>query len=159
MNARFVAWIYFVALMLTAIALGPALAHLLELPNKIVLPRNQYFIVQNIYRGWALLGIVVVSALGATLALPFAVRHHRVALRWAILAFLCMVGTQAIFWTWTYPANVATVNWTEVPDNWQALRDQWEFAHAFAAMINLVAMGALVLSLLAWRRNDQPSHA
>ena len=45
------------------IASAPALAHLLELPNKIGLSRDDYLIVQQIYRGWALLGIVVLSAL------------------------------------------------------------------------------------------------
>ena len=34
----------FFALMTTAVALGPALAHLLEMPNKLALPRNAYFV-------------------------------------------------------------------------------------------------------------------
>lgn len=29
-----------------------------------------------------------------------------------------LVATQAIFWIFTYPANVATQNWTTLPDNW-----------------------------------------
>ena len=49
----------FFALMVTALALGPALAHLLELPNKIALPRDAYFTVQQIYAGWSLLGVVL----------------------------------------------------------------------------------------------------
>ena len=60
--------IYFLSLLFAALALGPALAHLLELPNKIGLPRDEYLVVQQIYRGWALLGIVVFGALGSTLA-------------------------------------------------------------------------------------------
>ena len=46
----------FLSLFTAAIALGPALAHLLELPAKIGLPREAYFTVQQIYRagpGWA----------------------------------------------------------------------------------------------------------
>jgi hypothetical protein len=43
---------FFVALLTSALVLGPALAHLLELPNKIDLPREEYFIVQKAYRGW-----------------------------------------------------------------------------------------------------------
>jgi hypothetical protein len=39
---------------LTALALVPAGAHLFELPNKIGLSQDRYFIVQSIYRGWAL---------------------------------------------------------------------------------------------------------
>jgi hypothetical protein len=44
----------FTAIILTALALVPAGAHVLELPNKIGLDRDHYMIVQQIYRGWAL---------------------------------------------------------------------------------------------------------
>jgi len=37
--------------MATAIALGPALARLFELPNKINLSKDDYFTVQPIYAG------------------------------------------------------------------------------------------------------------
>ena len=53
----------FFNLLFTVFALAPALAHLLELPNKIGLSRDDYLIVQQIYRGWALLGIGMLSAL------------------------------------------------------------------------------------------------
>jgi hypothetical protein len=45
------------------LALAPALAHSLELPNKIDLSREDYLTIQQGYRGWALLGFVVVRAL------------------------------------------------------------------------------------------------
>ena len=41
------------AVILTAVALVPSGAHLAELPNKLSLDRDQYFVVQQIYRGWA----------------------------------------------------------------------------------------------------------
>src|SRR5215218_2154879 len=44
--------VFFIALLATALALGGALAHALELPNKISLSRDEYFIVQKAYRGW-----------------------------------------------------------------------------------------------------------
>jgi hypothetical protein len=59
----------FFSLLFAALALAPALAHLLELPNKIGLSRDDYLIVQQIYRGWALLGFVVAGALLSTLVL------------------------------------------------------------------------------------------
>ena len=40
------------AILLTALALVPAGAHLFELPNKIGLSQQDYFVVQGIYRGW-----------------------------------------------------------------------------------------------------------
>ena len=103
--------IYFLSLLFAALALAPAMAHLLELPNKINLSREDYLKVQQIYRGWALLGFVVVGAFLPTLALTITVRHERKAFILALIAFLCIAGTQVVFWTYTYPANQATNNW------------------------------------------------
>ncbi len=58
----------FAAVMLTALALLPSGAHFFELPNKIVLAQQQYFTVQQIYRFWALFGIVLIAAIVAHLA-------------------------------------------------------------------------------------------
>jgi hypothetical protein len=145
-------WAYFFALLFGALTLAPAMAHLLALPNKIALPQDAYFTVQGIYRGWALLGIVVFGAIASSLALIVAVRREPMALLWAVVAFLGVAGAQALFWAYTYPANVATRNWTEAPANWAALRDQWEYSHAAGAVLNLIAVAALVLSVLAPRR-------
>lgn len=140
---------YFLALLFAALALGPAMAHLLELPNKIQLPRDEYLVVQQIYRGWAVLGVVVFGALFSTLALTIAVRKRCRAFLFALSAFACIVGTQVIFWTFTYPANTATEKWTMLPAHWTDLRLQWEYAHAASALLNLMAVVALILSLLA----------
>src|SRR5918994_6479093 len=104
--------IYFLSLFFVALTLVPAMAHLLELPNKINLSREHYLVVQQIYRGWALLGFVVAGALLSTLALTIALRRERKAFIFALIAFLCIAGTQVVFWTYTYPANQATNNWT-----------------------------------------------
>ena len=53
----------FVALLFDALALAPALAHAMELPNKINLSREDYLTVQQIYRGWNRLAVVVIGAL------------------------------------------------------------------------------------------------
>jgi hypothetical protein len=116
----------FLSLLFAALALGPAMAHLLELPNKIDLPRDEYLTVQQIYRGWALLGFVVAGALFSTLALTIMTRGRSPSFAWSLTAFLCIAGTQVVFWTFTYPANHQTNNWTMLPDNWMALRARWE---------------------------------
>ena len=64
----------FIALLFTALTLAPALAHLLESPNKINLFREDYLTVQQIYRGWALLGFIVPGALLSNLMLTMMVR-------------------------------------------------------------------------------------
>ena len=137
----------FLSLLFTALALAPAMAHLLELPNKIHLSRDDYLTVQQIYRGWALLGIVVVGALVSTLALAIMSRVRK-GYTPALIGFLCIVGTQIVFWTFTFPANRETMNWTVLPEHWEALRTQWEYSHAASAGLNLAAFIAVALGVL-----------
>ena len=135
----------FVALMATAVALGPALAHLFELPNKINLPKDDYFIVQRIYAGWSLLGGVLAIQLVAIVSVVLTARDDRRLWTLASAALVCLAGAQALFWTFTYPANAATANWTVQLGDWQALRLRWEYSHAGGAFLQLVAMACLSL--------------
>ena len=145
----------FLSFMFLGLSMGGALAHLFELPNKIGLSAESYLTVQQNYRGWSLLGIVVVGALLSTLILTILVRRRGLVFALSLAAFLCIVGAQAVFWIYTYPANVATQNWTVLPDTWMHFRAQWEYSHAAGAVLNLVAYVCLVLSLLS-RRNRTP---
>jgi hypothetical protein len=77
----------FFSLLFAALALAPAPAHLLELPNKLGLSRNDYLIVQQIYRGWALVGIVVLGALVSTLTLTILVRKRAHEFALSLVAF------------------------------------------------------------------------
>jgi hypothetical protein len=138
----------FFALLFAALALVPAGAHLAELPNKIQLPAAEYLTIQQIYRGWALFGFVVFGALVSTLVLTAMVRNAARTFRLTAIALLCIVGTQVVFWTFTFPANQATKNWSMLPPNWAELRTQWEYSHAVSAGLNLVALVALILSVL-----------
>jgi hypothetical protein len=140
--------IRFLSLFFVGLVLGGSLAHLFELPNKIHLPPEDYLTVQQVYRGWALLGIPVGGALISTLVLVFNVRREPRVLLWTLIAVACIVGTQALFWAFTYPANQQTLNWTVLPANWQELRQRWEYSHAAGAVLNIIAHSALVLSIL-----------
>ena len=51
----------FLALVLTAIALIPAGAHVFEMSAKMKLGRDAYFVVQGLYRGWAYFGIALLA--------------------------------------------------------------------------------------------------
>lgn len=57
--------------------------------------------------------------------------------------------------------NQQTNNWTVLPDNWQALRSQWDYSHAMNAGLYLIALIALILSVLAGetRKDDVSSKA
>jgi hypothetical protein len=140
--------IFFIALLATALALGAALAHVLELPNKINLPERQYFIVQQAYRGWNQLAYLLVIQLISMLAIA-ALSWHEPRVLWPTLAaILCLLCAQALFWTFTYPANVATDNWTAIPADWESLRMRWEYSHALGAAFQVLAMSALIIAVL-----------
>jgi hypothetical protein len=138
--------VQFLAVLLTALSLVPAGAHLFELPNKIGLAQEAYFTVQNIYRGWALLGFALFGALGADLWLAIMLRRRRAAFWLALAGFGLMAAVLAIFFTWTYPANQATASWTVAPADWQTLRRQWEYAHAANAVLTFAALCLVTLA-------------
>ena len=137
----------FLAIVLTALALVPLGAHLFALPNKVNLTESNYFIVQNIYRGWALFGIVLFGALFANLALAWAMRGRR-AFVFVAICLGCLVANLVIFFAFTFPANQATNDWTEVPADWQQLRWQWEVSHAVNALIAFCGFCSLALSMV-----------
>jgi hypothetical protein len=66
----------------------------------------------------------------------------------AAVALLCLLATQAVFWTWTQPANAATNNWTMQPANADVLRRQWEYSHAAGAIFQLLAISSLFVAAL-----------
>lgn len=134
------------AVLLTALALVPGGAHLFELPNKIDLPRDAYFTVQSIYRGWALFGVVLIGAILANLLHAWLLRGRRAACGLALAAGLLVLATLAIFFAWTFPANQATANWTTIPADWERLRSQWEYSHAANAVLTFLALVAATLA-------------
>ena len=142
------------ALLLVALSLVPGAAHVSELPNKIALPRDHYMLVQQIYRGWALFGILIFAALAATAAQALLLRHQRTAFRLSLSAFLCLAAAQAVFWLFTYPVNVASANWTRIPEDFEAARRQWEYSHAAGAALTGAALIALILCHVGARRGD-----
>ena len=135
------------AVLFTAVSMAAGFAHLLELPNKISLEREEYLTVQQLYRGWALLGFVVVGALVTTGIVAVMVRSRSTGVYLTLGASLCIALSLAIFFLFTYPANQQTQNWTTLPENWEMLRRQWEYSHAVAAILYFVALSALTLSL------------
>ena len=142
---------FFAALMSTAVALGASLAHLFELPNKIDLGRDAYFTVQGIYRGRNQLAYVLAIEFVSIIATIILSRDARQVRLWAAVALLSLVAAQAVFWTFTYPANVATNNWTAIPADWETLRRQSEYSHAAGAIFQLIAMTSLVIAALKRR--------
>jgi hypothetical protein len=136
----------FFSIVLTALALVPSGAHLFELPSKISLSQEQYFIVQSVYRGWALFGIVIFAAIGANFVLALMLWRRKRPGFLSLAAGLILAATLLVFFGWTYPANQATHNWTVVTANWESLRTQWELSHATNAILTFFALSCAALS-------------
>ncbi|SLN55632.1 DUF1772 domain-containing protein [Oceanibacterium hippocampi] len=138
-----------IAIGLTALALVPSAAHLFELPGKIDLGRDAYFTVQAVYAGWSLFGLPIIAAIIANVALFLAERRRAPGpARWALIAASLIAVSLGIFFTWIFPANQATANWTVPPENWAALRRDWEYGHAANAFIVGTALIATAMAIV-----------
>ncbi len=142
------------ATILTALALVPGGAHVLELANKMHLEQNQYTAVQQLYRGWALLGIVLIASILANLLSAVVARSQRRPLLFAAAAAVLLGVTLAAFFIWTFPVNQLTDNWTVAPDNWEALRAKWEYSHAANAALTFLALCSAVASGSTWQESQ-----
>lgn len=144
--------VLFWCLLSTALTAAAGLAHLYALPNKLRLNWQDYLTVQQIYRGWALLGIVVIAAVILNLLLAIKLRDEGSVFLLALTAFLSTLASQVLFWLYTFPVNRMTKNWTVVPADWLRLRSQWEYSHAAGAILDLTALILLFLvALTRWQ--------
>jgi hypothetical protein len=144
----------FLAVMTTALSLGAALGHALELPAKMQYDGPLWLhLQQTLYApGFGTFGAAFeVGAVVTTVVLAILLRHRAPMAGGAALAALCMVATHAAFWIWLAPANatIETLQPEAPPANWTALRSVWEYTHAVRAALQTVALGALVVSILA----------
>jgi hypothetical protein len=140
--------VLFIAFIATALALGGGLAHGYAILNKLDLPVGEYFAAQRAYDGWDMLGAVLAVQLTGMIAAAVLSRPDRRVFRLMLLAIALVLAAQAIFWAFTFPANRATANWTEVPEDWATLRRQWEYSHLAGALCQFAAFAALVAAML-----------
>lgn len=142
-----------IAIMLTSLSMGTALCHLLQMPAKLSLGGALWLtLLQTLYPpAFGTIGAFFeVGAVVMTVVLTFLVRQRRPAFGWTILAALCVVAAHTIFWVWVAPVNATMAPLTPetLPADWIALRNQWEYSHAVRAVLQIIALGALVFSIL-----------
>lgn len=136
----------FLAVIVTGLSLIAPGAHAFELLNKIGLPKDEYFVVQQIYSGWWMVGLLLPLALLANVGNAIALPGDRTAMVLSIAAAALIALNLVIFALFTQPANAATENWTVQPENWEALRAQWEYSHAANALVTFAAFCCATLA-------------
>ncbi len=143
--------IRFLSLVCLALVMAASLAHVFALPHKMALSGEEYLVVQQIYRGWSLFGIPAFLGLALTGLLALMVRQQHTPFRLTMIAQACIALSLAVFFLFTLPVNRKTLNWTVLPEQWEALRQTWEYSHATVALLFCTAFVLLVLSVLAGR--------
>lgn len=155
-----------VTLMLVALAMATSMAHALELPGKMRLPRDTYLAVQSIYYPGFLVGggFGEVAGMLGTVALLFLTPTGSAAFWLTLAACLLMVLMHLIFWIFTQPVNrfwlrdqqlaPAGAAFYEVRANkesgtreWTSLRDQWEYSHLTRAILSFIAVALLAAAI------------
>lgn len=155
------------AVLAAAVALTPSLAHAMEYPGKLRLDRLDYMTVQPIYYpGFTMAGFVEPVAALLALALLFVLPAGGVAFWWALVAFISLVAMHATYWLVTHPVNRVWLSEERLhpagerffaagggeepaaaDDNWQSLRDRWEYSHMLRA--GLAGLGLVGLTIAA----------
>lgn len=145
----------FFSLLLTALATGVALCHVLELPNKLALPAVAWWGLQRVlYNGFGrILGPVEWAALFSTLLVLFLVRRRPAAFALTLVSVLCIAAELVVWVSFVGPANVRVDASPSVPADWIQVRDQWEYGHAARALLLLIGLSTLNLSVLVDTRS------
>jgi hypothetical protein len=136
----------FLAVIITGLSLIAPGAHAFELLNKIGMPKAEYFVVQQIYNGWWIAGLLLPLAFLANVGNAVSLRADKTAMALSLAAAALIALNLVIFVIFTQPANAATQNWTVQPENWETLRAQWEYSHAVNAAVNFLAFCCATLA-------------
>lgn len=151
-----------VTLLLAALSLTAESAHVLEMPQKLAYDAKMYTAVNaSLYKYFAIVGgSWQVSAIVAAGLLAFAIRGRRPAFGWTVTGAALLLAAFAV-----WAAAVAPVNGTiaqafseqprSVPGLWMGLRERWEYGHAAGFVLQLLGLGALLISVVL----ETPRHA
>jgi hypothetical protein len=141
----------FVSLLLGALNLGLAWAHLVEMGPKRAMRGAEWLTTQRIYRDYGKVArITVPTALLSTLTTLALVRRHRAIALLTAAGAACTAATVAIWAGCNEPVNRELVEWQAdaLPADWERRRDQWEFAHAASAGLHAASQVALLVAAL-----------
>jgi hypothetical protein len=150
-------------LLLAAVGMTMSLAHALELPGKMRLPRETYLAVQPIYYPGFTIGGAVgeIGAMIALVALAFATSGAPQMLTWVALA--AFAAAHAVFWLVTQPMNKFWLSEQKLEGaskaffetgasrksdvDWRQARTQWEYSHVARSVLHIVGVGCLAAAI------------
>jgi hypothetical protein len=141
-----------ITIMLAALTMGMALCHFLEMPAKMRYDGALWLtLLQTLYGVFGpASAFIETGAVTAAAVLAFLARRRGAVFNWTLLGALCLIAANVAWWIWVYPVNAAlsAVAPETLPADWMRLRDQWEYTHAARAVLQIIALGAIVYSVL-----------
>ena len=136
-----------------ALSMGPAICHFLEMPAKMSYDGSIWLMLHHtLYQNFGKLGAFFeVGAVLLSIWLTYLVRRSPLPFFWTFIGAFCLVLAHAAFWLWIDPVNRIMISATEktLPENWEVLRLQWEYTHSLRAVLETMALAAIVYSILA----------
>lgn len=139
------------AIALTAIALTPAGAHIFEMFDKLRLAPEEYIAVQRVQHGSVLFAVAGALAFAAIVLHAFLVRRNAASYGWSLAALAGVGAAQMLFWLVAYPVTAEAEGWTIAPVDFDAARQQWEYAFAASGALSFCGLLAFVRAIEASR--------
>ena len=155
---------------LVAVAMALALAHVLELPGKMRLSREQYLTIQPIYYpGFTFGGAAEPLGLLTLLVLTILTPYGTAPFWLTVGAFVSLLAMHATYWLVTHPVNNFWLEGFELKrfgagffsfdplgrpadsrrPEWTVLRDRWEWSHVVRAGLGLLSLILRVTAITA----------
>jgi hypothetical protein len=156
-----------VTIVVVSVALTLGLAHALELPGKLRLPKEHYLAIQQIYYpGFTYGGFAEPIGIVLFLVLLIATPAGSLQFWLTMAAFLLFLSTHATYWLVTHPVNfwlkdfqpeklagrffsfdpLHSIDRLRTAD-WTALRDRWEYSHVIRAAFALASLVLLATAV------------
>lgn len=143
----------FITIMLTAVLMTMGFAHLWQLPPRMSYDGALWLDTLTFYIKFGPAGpgpVIEIAAILATVILLFLVRARRPAFAFTLMALVALMLSTAAWWLFVYPVNRELLTWTAdtLPQNWMDFRNQWEYTNAGRAVLQFIALGSLVYSVI-----------
>jgi hypothetical protein len=147
-----------IALMVVALVVTTSLAHALEMPGKLRLPKETYLGMQMIYYpGFTFAGAAEPLAIVVALVLAFVSGGDPLV----IIATIALALVVAVYWIVVHPMNRFWLRQTQLVAggetffglgaadpagrDWTAIRDRWEYGHLARAILAVIAFICLAV--------------
>jgi hypothetical protein len=149
-----------------AIVMATGIAHALELPGKLRLPKEQYLAVQAIYYpGFTYAGVTEPLSVILTALLAFLMPAGSLSFWLTVISCIALALMHAIYWVLIHPINNFWLKDISLQGaggaffgfgskragsrqvDWTYLRDRWEYSHLGRAALALVAFVLLVTAV------------